>query len=635
MRTRIIQLIGAASPLAVGPAVAQPTAAPPGPPAATIAFIDATADLGLDSIDATRLCFADLNADGWPDLMVRTKDRYRLFLHVLDAAKPRGYSFVEVSRDTGLPVPAGGDCLVFADLDNDSIADAILIRSLDVNNPDFKPPADQPVESAWLKGNGDGTFAAPHVLGSKKATSACVAVGDVDRDGRLDLYIGNWYTQYGKSNEAFTNDLLLQARDQAGVFRRISLPEDNEMFDESSDRAGRPTYGALIAQLGDLTLSGSNLPRDPQLIELNYGRRANRVWTPQVPKDPAGPAWHDLAPDLGLDGDLVRHGKYPAWLKERAKTDPRFDRPDELPYRSHGNSFDAAVADINNDGLFDLALAEIAHAWAGDSSDRSRVLIQSRGPDNAAVFSSPSAASIDRFPQPLDPLPDDFRPNWNQGDLFVELADLDHDGLTDLILSSGDYPDPPPHDNRLRIFRQQPGGSFQDVTADSGIDHVGSAQLSLADVDADGDIDILVGQSYNRFPKPLVDSTNQRQHSQGPRLRLFLNQASQSHPASSITISLIGHPLHQIAYDPLGAVVRLTLTRPDGSRLTQSRQLIGIGGHAGKQNQFLVHFGLAGADHADSLEVVWPTSDPLVTTINDPARLKPDHYIMRATRDKP
>src|SRR5690606_6247248 len=144
-------------------------------------------------------------------------------------------------------------------------------------------------------------------------------------------------------------------------------------------------------------------------------------------------------------------GRYPDWLKERAKTDPRFDRPDEKPFRSHGNTFDAAVGDIDNDGAFDLFLAEITHGWAGDSSDRSRFLVQSES-DGMVRFAPDDRLSVDRVPG------DPTIRNWNQGDLYAELADFDLDGRLDLLLASSDYPD----DQRLRLWRQQddPPGSF-------------------------------------------------------------------------------------------------------------------------------------------------------------------------------
>jgi hypothetical protein len=234
-----------------------------------------------------------------------------------------------------------------------------------------------------------------------------------------------------------------------------------------------------------------------QLLDLNYGRRWNSLWESQaVLADQLHAAaeelalldWLDMAPIYGLDGDEVRHGRYPEWLKERAKTDPRFDRADERPFRSNGNTFDAAIGDVDNDGNFDIFLAEITHGWAGESSDRSRLLMQDAS-DGFARFAPAAKLSVDRAPR------DETIRSWNQGDLYAELADFDLDGRLDLLLASSDYPD----DQRLRIWRQQEDGSLVDVTSWIGVDHIGAQHPSLADIDHDGDLDILVGQSFNRL----------------------------------------------------------------------------------------------------------------------------------------
>ncbi len=648
-------------------------------------FIDATGDVGLGGITASRLCLADLNGDGRPDVIARAiehgkPDRYRVFINRLDdgehapdhpesgssrATSPRGFGFMELDRPAGLPAPQAGDCLVFADLDNDGRADAIFTRYLDVNNPKFvEPPA--PSRTCWLKGNGDGTFGEPQIIeAAQRATTACIAIADLDTDGLLDLYLGNWYTKYGESNEAFTNDLLYQRwrhwgefadpadedkpkalrgplrerrPDDALIWIKRPLAEEGTPFDEDTDAAGRPTYGAMISALG--------------VLELSYGRRANRLWTfdssrsgivPQPPgqalREIVWPALVDSAPRLGLDGDADRSGKYPQWLKERARTDPRFDREDEKPFRSHGNTFDAAVGDVENDGDFDLFLAEITHAWAGPSSDRSRFLINGlgeNGADGAPIgrFVEDPRLCVDRVP--ADPTVH----NWNQGDLFCELADFDHDGRLDLLLSSGDYPD----NQRLRLFRQQDDGTFKDVTAWCGLRNEGSQQISLGDVDGDGDLDILVGQSFNRLDAAQIAGRT-------PTLKVYLNQTIEKRhererlgllPAGELArnsielklvggaISASGHPPGDppganeaappapscVSRDALGAVVRATIDldgNPATPPVTVVRQLIGIGGHAGKQHEFLVHLPLGRSDQAERIEIYWPGSaDPRV-----------------------
>jgi hypothetical protein len=314
--------------------------------------------------------------------------------------------------------------------------------------------------------------------------------------------------------------------------------------------------------------------------------------------------WRDHAPALGLDGDEIRHGRHPEWLKERARTDPRFDREDEKPFRANGNTFDAAVGDIDNDGDFDLFIAEITHGWAGESSDRSRFLVQEQVARDAAEpwvtvtrFVSPPGLSVDRVPT------DPTVRGWNQGDIYAELADFDLDGRLDLLLCSSDYPD----NQRLRVYRQQADGTFADITSWVGIDHVGAGQPSLADIDGDGDLDIIVGQSFNRLRR------DQREGRE-PRVRVYLNQAADRSLGHALVLRLEGDPEAGVAADALGAIVRVTATIR-GEEVTQSRQLVGIGGHQGKQMDFAVHFGLGDAPRADRVEIAWPDDRGSVTVL--------------------
>ncbi len=549
-------------------------------------FVDHTDAIGLgpDIVPETvsRLCFADLDGDDYPDAVI---DRHRVFLNRPDGDSPIGRSFLEIPPDqSGLRIPVTGTVTVFADLDNDGHVDAIVAEY--INRFDDKWE-DHGRRTCWQKGRGDGTFGTPQpIKGAQEATACAIAVGDVNRDGRLDLWLGNWYARYGASYAGFQNDLLLQQPRPpevgeaaelrwsptllpVGVEPIVEAPEEEDPFDEENDADGRPTYGAMIA---DLDNDGT-----AELLELNYGRRWSRCFhRPNTSSND----WLDIAPKIGFDGDDIRHGRYPDWLKERAKEDPRFDREDEEPFRANGNTFDCSIGDIDNDGDFDIFLAEITHGWAGESSDRSRVLLNQTAESGQFKLFVDTKKNIDRVPADKN--------SWNQGDLFCELADLDHDGRLDLILCSGDYPD----NQRLRIFLQQPDGSVRDATEYLGIDHDGSHQVSLADVDCDGDLDMLVGQTFFRFTKEMKEGRS-------PRIRLFINEATEGR--KSITLRLRGDGA-AVNRDALGAAVRIKLS--DGTII--SRLLTGIGGHAGMQRDFIVHFGLGPNDIVEELNVTWP-----------------------------
>lgn len=611
-----------------------------------ITFIDATQSAGLTNITAGRLCFADINNDRRPDAIIRAlesgkPDRYRVFLNTPrepDATNAAPFTFIE--HDAALPTPIAGDCLVFADLNNDGNTDAIMTRYVDVNKATEQSPL-RPERTGYMLGKGDGTFADYTAIpGVSPATTSAIAVGDIDRDGLLDLYLGNWYTNYGESVDAFESELLFQNDPANGsiVWDEVKPLKNwnSTLLPTEEDREARPTYGVMILRSFKARSSTLYDESSASLLELNYGRRANRLWNSDIrdinwvktpPRREANRAafastWTDTTTPDAIAGDADRSGIYPDWLTERAKTDPRFARENEKPFRSHGNTFDAAVGDIDNDGDFDLFLTEITHAWAGPSSDRSRFIVQnttrSRDADGTKNVSSHFVVkpelSVDRIP--TDPT---IR-NWNQGDLFAELADFDHDGRLDLLLSSGDYPD----DERLRIYRQQLDGTFQDITPYTGINNEGSQQISLADVDLDGDIDVLVGQSFTRLSAAQIAGRT-------PTVKLYLNQTVERRrertktqlplagvETNSLTLILQGDPAQGCTRDALGAVVRITAdldNDPATPDVTQTRQLIGIGGHAGKQHEFIVHAGLASATTA-VVEVSWPTRDYRVSNIN-------------------
>lgn len=605
-------------------------------------WIDATEVSGLGQQAISRLKFADLNSDRRPDIIIQPETADGavplVYLQTGQTAPSDPPAFVR-KPDTNLPHLQRGDVLIFADLDNDGHLDAVLGRYLDLYQETYTPPPFEPTRSAWMKGTGDGSFGAPRVLeAAQLATTRAIAVGDVNQDGLPDLFIGNWYERYFTGFEAFANDLLLQVTRPEGdpAFVRWPMPDETRPTGYETDLGGRPTYGVALPRLDEGL---------PMLLELNYGRRWNRLYrmqerlpmrvpnrdqeapAPMVPMDARALPAHlvrslkgeDIAVKAGVDGDAIRHGRHPVWPSSHAEAQPRSLRPDEAPFRANGNTFDSAVGDIDNDGDFDLFFSTIIHAWAGESSDRSRFLVNQLQETGRLEFLSFAHLSVDRIPalpEPGEPLTAEVT-QYNQGDISAELADLNHDGRLDLILCSSDYPDPPPHDERLRLYFQQADGRFRDVTASLGIDHVGAGMVSVADVDGDGDLDILIGQSFNRLPAALRRQAALASGALPPgapedapartRARLFLNTSPPER--SSILIDLVGDPASGVTRQAHGTVVRLSADLdgdPSTPEVTQMRQVLGPSGHAGKQHPLTVHFGLGQAQEARLIEVAWP-----------------------------
>jgi hypothetical protein len=281
--------------------------------------------------------------------------------------------------------------------------------------------------------------------------------------------MGNSYQRYFTGYEAFSNDLLIQHSTTEGIpeFARWPIPHETSPTDFHDDLGGRPTYGVALPRFNDGL---------PMVLELNYGRRWNRLYRmtrrgplKEIPSNEGSPSTlipqddneiadhlirqlvgEDIAALAKIDGDLIRHGRHPKWPSEHAEALPRSQRPDEPPFRANGNTFDCAIGDIDNDGDFDLFVSTIIHSWAGESSDRSRFLVNQMNETGNLQFQSFAHLSVDRIPDipaPGIPLKKE-NTSYNQGDIYAELADLNHDGRLDLVLCSSDYPDPPPYDER-------------------------------------------------------------------------------------------------------------------------------------------------------------------------------------------
>ncbi|MEX0326174.1 MAG: FG-GAP-like repeat-containing protein, partial [Puniceicoccaceae bacterium] len=274
----------------------------------------------------------------------------------------------------------------------------------------------------------------------------------------------------------------------------------------------------------------------------------------------------------------------------------------------------------------DLFVSTIIHAWAGESSDRSRFLVNQLKETGELTFLSFEHLSVDRIPE-LPPAGEPLslvHTRYNQGDIFAELADLNHDGRLDLILCSSDYPDPPPHDERLRLYFQQEDGRFLDVTAELGIDHVGAGMPSLADIDGDGDLDILVGQSFNRLradQRRAAAITSGAMSADAPETakprplaRLFRNNSPGDR--QSLMLTLQGDPDQGVTRSAYGSIVRLAADLdgdPATAPMVQMRQVLGPYGHSGKQQTMALHFGLGEAEYAEWIEIQWAgsTADPV------------------------
>ncbi len=538
-------------------------------------FSNVAPEAGLGWLNATRCKWVDIDAGGWQDLVLLvsnppTSDGVVLLRCEAASGVPR---FSDMTASSA--IHSGGkrpvSLLLAGDADNNGFPDLFCGVSCDFEKPraasDGAPLAgpdgrilmavpDHGFRSSLMLNTGKGGFspAADGTPGSWPATVAAACFLDFDRDGLIDLFVGNWYRRYGFDNSCYPSRLFKGSGD--GSFTDVTASAGILLSDEPGSRSSsRPVYGASHC---DWNNDGWE-----DILVCAYGRQWNILW-----KNNGDGTFSDAGERTHFDGDDLRDGTYPTGA----------GREPELPYRSNGNTFDAACADFDNDGDFDVFLSEITHSWAGPSSDLSCLLVNA-GPE--WVFTRDQNRGIDRRHE---------HPKWNQGDLHATWLDYDNDMLPDLLLASSDYPDR----QILRLFRQTPDHRFSDVTASAGIGIMNPTQPSTADFDRDGDLDIVVGTTNMRL-------TPEQVQSRPFRLSLFRNEIGNRN--SWIGFRLHGKGRGFANAQGIGALIRVTV-----GGVTQTREIFGGQGHCGHQDAQEAHFGLA--DHAivDRVEIIWPNA---------------------------
>ena len=325
-------------------------------------FEDVTQAVGLRGVEAVRVAFADLNGDGYADALI---GRTNVFLN------ERGRRFVRFEGGRALAPEGvrGPNVVQLGDVNNDGRLDAYVGRYTELAKEGYE---DDGLRSEIWLGDGRGGFARKDHSGVETPAETTIAACfvDYDRDGHLDLFIGNSYVVYGQGYEAFPDRLFRGRGDGTfeGVTERAGLLGVAETGQRDSRR---PTYGVTHA---DWNNDGYQ-----DLLVASYGRQWNRLW-----RNNGDGTFTDVAVETTFDGDADRNGFYPAAIERAA----------ERPFRANGNTFDVAVADFDNDGDVDCFLAEITHWWAGSSSDLSMLLVN-QGAGGAFAFRR-SPARIER-----------------------------------------------------------------------------------------------------------------------------------------------------------------------------------------------------------------------------------------------
>ncbi|AKU93162.1 CRTAC1 family protein [Vulgatibacter incomptus] len=567
-----------------------------------VAFRDATEKWGLAAlgVEGTRLSVADIDGDGFPDLSARKvgtlSDDFapggvRATWLLRNVAGERFEDVTEASRlvtPRRTTEPRRGrpaEVVIWADVNNDGHVDAFT----GLSNTD---PKNRQIESSELMLNdGTGHF----VLGPEDAvfrregdavSRAAAVFLDADRDGAIDLFLGN-----GAVNGALSQDQLYRGLGD-GRFEEVTAAAGlttspwKSLDDLNHGRGHSNAWGAVACDL--------NGDGRPDLAVSSYGRAPNHLWQAA---DGEGISFVNRSVESGyafddrrdwrdnesarcwckLHPDAEDCGGVPAPQLIRCQTDADAFRwnhaTDREPYRLGGNSGTTVCADVNNDGAMDLVTTEIVHWDVGTSSDPSELLLNTGSSDVTFRRPGNEATGLARAHDRVD---------WNDGDITAAVFDFDNDGRPDLYIGSSDYPG-----TRGHLYWQREDGTFEEVPIDVGIDQKASLGIAVADFDGDGDLDVVVGHSRMRCEDQCYETAT---------TRIFENVMGQD--GNWIQLDLVGGP--NTNRSAIGA--RVTVQTELG---TQTQEKGGGHGHYGMQHDPVLHFGLGKACEA-KVTIRWP-----------------------------
>jgi hypothetical protein len=480
--------------------------------------------------------------------------------------------FHDIAPAIGLNITGHAGGVIAEDFDGDGLIDLMVSSS---------HPMDQ---LRFFHNNGDGTFAdrteAAGLLGEVGGLNLVHA--DYNNDGHPDVLVlrGGWLRGHGE----YPMSLLRNNGD--GTF--------DDVTEEAGLLAAYPTQTAAWADYDndgrlDLFVGREEYAGEshPSSLYHNNGDGTFTDIAPAIRMDHLGLvkgiAWGDYNNDGWQDLYISRNGQPNILLRNDGKRSNTAtaawsftDVTREAGVAEPLYSFATWFWDYDNDGWPDLFVApyklpepgEIAafHMGLPNHAETPRLYHNNR---NGTFTDVTKQTKLDRAMLVM-------------GSNF---GDIDNDGWLDCYLGTGapDYRALLPN----RMFRNNQGTAFQDVTTSGGLGHLQKGHaVAFADFNNDGNLDIFesIGGFYEGDSYESV---------------LFENLGHGNH---WIDLDLAGARSNRSA---IGARIRVRINTPQGPR--DIFRSVSSGGSFG-DSPFRAHIGLAQASNVAEVEVHWPTS---------------------------
>jgi hypothetical protein len=466
----------------------------------------------------------DYNNDGWPDIFFvnggsfvdkqkAAGARHRLYRNNKDG------TFTDVTATSGIGVSGFGMGACSADYDNDGWPD-LYITSVGGNK--------------LYHNNGSGAFTDvtdKARVGSQLWSASC-AFGDIDNDGYVDLYVTNYVDFSVQNNKycVYTGDTRVYCHPNVynGVPDILYRNNGDGTFTDVSRAAGiyRPDGKGLGVVFGDYD----------------------------------GDGWIDIYVANDSTPNFLFHNKGKGVFEEVGLLAGVAVGSDGQALAGMGTD----MGDVDGDGLLDIFVTNL------DRQTHNLYRNLGKGLFADVTFESGLGEAT--------------LPFVGFGAVFF---DYDNDTDLDLAIANGDvidnvslFRDSTSYEQRNLLLQNDGMGKFRDVGPASGPGFAlkkPSRSLSAADIDNDGDLDLLIGNV-------------------GHTADLLRNDGGNNN--NSLSIRTVGSKSNR---DGIGARLKLTIA---GKVLLQE---VRAGSSYLSQSDLRVHFGMGKAPRAERLEIRWPS----------------------------
>lgn len=469
-----------------------------------------------------------INSDYWPDQLAAVENHPSMKLYQNDGLG----RFTDVTEASGLAIPMYGMGVAVGDYDNDGDAD-IFITTLGLNR---------------LFRNDDGQFrdvtSEAGVGGSVESWSTSAAFFDVDNDGDLDLFVAN-YVRWSRQIDLDVNFQL------TGIGRAYGPPtafEGTHNFLYRNDGNGR--FSDISAESGiQVTNPATAMPMGKALAV--------------APVDFDRDGWMDLLVANDTVQNFLFHNLGSGVFEEQgALLGVAFDRDGKAT-----GAMGTDVAHFRNDPELGIAIGNFANEMTSLYVTRGseppltdEAIVEGIGPASRRALTF----GLFFFDYDLDGRLDFLQANGHlEGDINKVQSSQHYRQSAQLFWNCG-------NDCKSSFLLQATGSN-----GDLGTAVVGRG-ASYADIDSDGDLDVLITQN-------------------GAAPLLLRNDQTLGH--HWLRVKLTGTTVNR---DAIGAWVEVRI-----GDTVQRRQVMPSRSYLSQVEPVLT-FGLGAADHLDSLEVFWP-----------------------------